>query len=500
MGKKLYVSPTEYVDVAATDSLAAMIATRERSIDFTALGMYLPNPDPVLKKMGKDIEVYTELRSDAHVSGCIASRKAGVKSLKWAIDRGKAKSRQAKVIEDAFSRLRLAKIISEILDAVLYGYQILEVVWERDGSYVLPKIVQGKPQRWFVFNDKNELRFRTKQDFINGEAVPERKFLIVQNEATYINPYGFPQLSCCFWPATFIKGGFKFWVTFTEKYGMPWPIAKHPRGAQTTEINQLLDMLDKMVQDGIAAIPEDSSVDLTMSATRASADLYSLLIDYCEKRISTAILGHQGAAQSTPGKLGNDNTALAVRDEIIMGDKQLVEDNMNQLIDWTYELNFAGGDRPRFSLYAEEDVDSALAERDSKLASTGQIQFQQQYIDRAYGFEKGDVIVVVPAPPASPFASAAPAFAEPGAAPAAIIAGQQQLDAAAGSLGARQLQGQADALLKPIIKLVNEGRGFTEIQKGLVQLFPKLDDSELQEMLARAVFLGKVWGRLNGGK
>ena len=78
-------------------SLAKEIATRERSIDFYSLGMYLPNPDPVLKKMGKDITVYKELLSDAHVGSCITSRKAGVKSMLWEIDRGKSKSRQAKL-------------------------------------------------------------------------------------------------------------------------------------------------------------------------------------------------------------------------------------------------------------------------------------------------------------------------------------------------------------------------------------------------------------------
>ena len=66
--KGIWVSPTEFVQFGEpSNKLSDQIATRGRSIDFHALGMYLPNPDPVLKALGKDIKVYQELRADAHV-------------------------------------------------------------------------------------------------------------------------------------------------------------------------------------------------------------------------------------------------------------------------------------------------------------------------------------------------------------------------------------------------------------------------------------------------
>ena len=104
MKKGLWINEKTFVQFSdkTTNSLSAEIATRQRSIDFYSLGMYLPNPDPVLKKMGKDIVVYNELLSDGHLGGCVTSREAGVKSLEWEIDRGKSKSRQAKLIDDLF--------------------------------------------------------------------------------------------------------------------------------------------------------------------------------------------------------------------------------------------------------------------------------------------------------------------------------------------------------------------------------------------------------------
>ena len=40
--------------------LVTVIATRAKAIDFWSFMHYLPNPDPVLKKMGKDISAYRE--------------------------------------------------------------------------------------------------------------------------------------------------------------------------------------------------------------------------------------------------------------------------------------------------------------------------------------------------------------------------------------------------------------------------------------------------------
>ena len=41
-----------------------VIATRAQAIDYYAIGHYLPNPDPVLKKMGRDISAYREVLAD----------------------------------------------------------------------------------------------------------------------------------------------------------------------------------------------------------------------------------------------------------------------------------------------------------------------------------------------------------------------------------------------------------------------------------------------------
>ena len=97
--------------------LSEEIATRKRSINFYSLGTYLPDPDIVLRKQGKDVRIYKELLCDPHVFACVQSRKAGVLSLEWDLNRGVDKDKNAELVEKLLKKLNLNKIINDILDA-----------------------------------------------------------------------------------------------------------------------------------------------------------------------------------------------------------------------------------------------------------------------------------------------------------------------------------------------------------------------------------------------
>ena len=197
--------------------LSDEIATRKRSINFYSLGSYLPDPDIVLRKQGKDVKIYRELFCDPHVFACIQSRKAGVLSLEWDINRGLDKAKDAELVEDLLKKLDIHKLINDILEATLFGFQPIEIMWGKVGNYVLPLELKAKPPEWFCYDEENQLKFRTKEHYW-GEELPPKKFLCPQNNPSYDNPYGERVLSRVFWPVTFKKGGLKFWVVFTEKY------------------------------------------------------------------------------------------------------------------------------------------------------------------------------------------------------------------------------------------------------------------------------------------
>lgn len=485
--KGMWVSPTEFVQFAESGkSLSDQIATRSRSIDFYALSTYLPNPDPVLKALGKDIKVYRELRADAHVGGCIRRRKAAVKALEWGLDRDKAQSRVAKSVQAIFADLDLSRIITEMLDAVLYGYQPMEVMWGKVGGYLVPVDIVGKPADWFVYDEENQLRLRTRQSPLKGEELPARKFLVPRQDASYDNPYGFADLSMVFWPTTFKKGGLKFWVQFTEKYGAPWVIGKHPRSASDTETNLLLDRLEDMVQDAVAVIPDDSSVDIKEAAGKTgSTEVYERLLHFCRSEVSIALLGQNQTTEATANR-ASAQAGLEVTRDIRDGDKAIVQEAFNTLIRWVCELNFSDGARPVFDMWEQQEVDKVLAERDEKLVRAG-AKLTPAYFKRAYSLQGGDLDEAPqPVTPAAEFAESETGFPD-----------QQALDEIVASLSAETLDEEAGAILRPLLDDLLAARDEDAAIRLLGKAYPQLDSSLIEERLVQLMFAAELLGRVS---
>nr|DAU52937.1 MAG TPA: portal [Caudoviricetes sp.] len=471
-------------------NLTDEIATRKRALNFYSLANILPDPDIVLRKQGKDMKIYKELLCDPHVFACVQSRKAGVLSLNWEINRGLDKDEKAEEIEKLLKKLNIHKLINDILEATQYGFQPLEIIWKKHKSgYVLPEKITAKPPEWFCFDDDNNLKFRTKENYY-GEIVPDKKFLLAQNNPSYNNPYGERTLSRVFWAVTFKKGGMKFWVVFTEKYGMPHLIGKHPRGATKEETNTLADMLEEMVQDAIAIIPDDSSVEIQEANKSSSADIYEKLIDKMNSEISKAVLGQTLTTEiGSTGSYAASNTHMQVRQDIIDADKKLVESVINQLIQWIYEINFPNDNIPVFEMYAPEDVDLTLAQRDKILSDTG-VKFTKEYFIKNYGLEDEDfeireTVIPVQSPQFKEFKEEEP-----------IAPGQKQLEELFKFVSETELSEQAQKLLNPIIGLIDSCENYEDLEDVLNE--KNLKSKKFEQDLQKALFLCELQGRADG--
>lgn len=492
----LWIDRSTFIEFAdkTPSSLSAEIATRARSLDYYGIGMYLPNPDPVLKKTGQDIKVYEEMLSDAFVSGCVTSRQAGVKSLDWQIDRGKAQSRQAKLITGLFNGFDMDRILTDILRAPLFGYEVLEVIWEKAGDYWLPADIIGKPQHWFCFYaDDNSLRFKTKENIMPGEVVPKRKFIVARRNASYANPYGVPILSSVFWPLTFKKGGFKFWIRLSEKYGMPFLWGKLPRGLEQKEYDNLADMLESMIQDAVAVTPDDASVEMMVAEGKgAQASIYKDLIETCKTEISISILGQNLTTEVKGGSLAASETHMRVREEIVEADKKIVERVFNTLIGWIYELNFGSGERPTFGLYQEEDVDKTLAERDGILSQQVGVKFTPQYITREYGFEEGDIESVG--------GPQGPGNGGPGPATAEFAEGEKAKTPVDGMVMRAAAQAKMDGILGPIQKMIDDATSMEDLRDRILSSYKDLSAIDLGNLMQRAFAAAELAGRFDVGQ
>ncbi|MCZ7600799.1 MAG: DUF935 domain-containing protein [Gammaproteobacteria bacterium] len=126
----------------------------------------------------------------------------------------------------------------------------------------MPALVADKPQRRFLFDTDNNLRLKTRDNITPGEELGEFKWLVTRHMPKHDNPYGVAVFSACFWPYTFKHAGFRYFTKFVERYGIPTPVGKYPPGTREQEINELVNRPAQMIEDAVAAIPSDASVEL----------------------------------------------------------------------------------------------------------------------------------------------------------------------------------------------------------------------------------------------
>lgn len=457
-----------------------VIATRAQAIDYYAIGYYLPNPDPVLKKMGRDISAYREVLADSHVAGCVRRRKAAVKGLEWRIT-PTGREDVDEQLEAIFDELPLNQIMSQILNATLFGYQALEILWVYEDGIWKPLDIQGKPPEWFVFDEDNQLKLRTKDHYFDGIALPEKKFLLATQDATYENPYGQGDLSKCFWAATFKKGGFKFWLEFAEKYGSPWLVGKHPRTSTPTETEDLLDSLEQMLGTAVAAIPDDSSINLLESASKGgSSQVFDDFLRYCKSEISVAILGQDQTTEADSNR-ASATAGLEVLEDIRNDDARLVESVFNQLLSWLCELNFTVDTLPKFELFEQESVDKLQAERDEILSRVG-VKFTQQYLQRTYNFEEGDIELV-----AEDADKPQAQFAEP----------EMPKNIADGIVEQLEVEGEpyVESWLQQVQDKLSQAESLEDFRNQLDSLIPELTFAEYAKVMAWASTTAELAGR-----
>lgn len=488
---KIWMDENKFVELDDSKKLSTEISARSRSLDWMGIWALLPDPDPVLLKTGQGVEVLRNLLSDPHVWSCYQSRKSGTLSCEWKIKEAKKGSGQNKkgyeIIEKLMASLDVYQIISDMLEAPFFGISPLEIIWKTSKSSWTPERVEGKPPEWFAFDPDNKLRFLSMDNMIDGEEIPDYKFLLPSHHASYRNPYGERLLSKCFWPVIFKKGGFKFWAIFTEKYGMPWLVGHVPRNTNETERGMLLSRLSSMVQDAVAVINDDESIVITeASGKKASADIYEQLISVSNREISKAILGQTLTTElDKGGSFAATKSHMEVRADLVDQDKRMVCQAFSKLFSWVIEFNAPGSAVPDFAFFEEENIQKDLAERDEILTKQN-VKFTKFYYQRTYNLQEKD-FDIQDVPDAEPSAQQdTQEFAE----------GDNDISATPDAVAKKALaDASMDDIIDPAKKLLESVGSLEEFRDGLKNIYPDMDETQTGNLIHRAMVLSHLAGR-----
>jgi phage gp29-like protein len=368
------------------------LVTREQVLTFQRFIGILPNPDKVIQQNGGVSKIFPELKNDPHIWSCMQSRKAGVLSQDWDIFDRDANSDVSQFIRKIFQKLDVFNLMNNILESVFTGMQVLEIIWEYDenGNYI-PKDIIPKPLEWFYYDEQNILKFR-KRDSLKGDFLPESKFLIPRNLPTYSNPYGESLLAKCYWPATIKNVGFRFWMNFLEKYGLPIIIGQYTYSPTPEELQSLSDRLNELVESQTIATPNDINIDIRDIGQSKSVELYAQLIRMANAEISKALLSETLTTELEHGSYAASATHFKVREDVILSDKILVENTLNILCDYITKLNFPKMQSPIFKFRTQRNLSFDI-DNDVKLASIDNFQFKKEYFMKKYDLNENEFYI-----------------------------------------------------------------------------------------------------------
>lgn len=368
-------------------------ATRDKLEAFSNFYKSLPDPDKILEENNYDYEIYRDLLTDPHLMATIQQRKMQVQQMGWELEFDADEKIKQRLIEIA-RQLPLTDIISDTLDAIFFGFNVGEVMWEKDGKEIIPVNVVGKPQEWFMFTKKNELRMRTFKNglylFEEGQKLPDYKFILTQHKPTYVNPYGERILQKCYWSVQLKRGGIDFWQLMMERYGMPYLIGRYPNTFTQNQKDEFLDQLQQMVEDNITIFEETLGIELKESPQYDIGQLYERLVDFHNKEISKAVLT---VTLTTEIEGVGSYKASEIHREMLsylgVSDKKLVERSLNTLLDYYVKLNYSNVPCPRIKLNKKEAIVEESAERDKILSEIG-VTFTKDYFKKRYNLQDTD--------------------------------------------------------------------------------------------------------------
>ena len=490
------------------------IATVQKDVTSRPFSGILYAHDDTLQTRGggQNYKIYDDIERDCHAYGVLQKRKLAVVGCPWQVDAASEDALDVKAADMVRAQLsaigvppadnpgeqivvasNFDLVSYNLLDALLKGFAVGEIMWDVDGGEIVVREVRPRDQRRFNFDIDYKLRLKTWGNFIPGEEVPARKFLVHSFGAKDGIPFGLGLGSRLFWPVLFKRQGIGFWLTLLDKYGSPTSVGKYPNGSSPADQTKLLDALGAIAQDAGVIVPEDMVIEL-LEATRAGTVSYESFARYMDEEMTFAVLGESPAAKGAGGALGAAaNEREEVRMELVQADADLLSATLNATLSpWLTAYNVPGARPPKIWRQVKKPEDLVKrSERDKNVFALGFRPTLAQ-ITETYGGEWE----VAPAAPVPAHPVAGPGTATGGAefAEAASGDGIDDLIAAAMSEWQPDLAPMIAPLQAALSAAAAQGETAAQLIARLPEVMAKMNPDPLAARLTQAAFTAHLAG------
>lgn len=398
-------TPRDFAKKAAKPTqkvLTSEVASAATDPNFYSALQVLPNPDAVLRKLGRDQSIYDAISYDSHVMGELRAIYGALLKNEWRLLAGGDAPEDTAALELCIKVFNEApapnsswsNFIWNVYQAVFRGYTVGEVIWSKQDRFLVPSQVLDKPNRRFAMGNERELRVLSKGNLVHGDPVDDLKFLLTRHMPDYDNPYGKAVFSSCFWPYTFKHNGMRWYSKLIQRFAIPSTVARYSPGTTDAEQDALLDAVVGMIEDNAIVVPQGTEVELIQLTGSAHAP-HEGFINLCNREMSKALTSQTLASEVT--EAGSRSTAGVQKersDDNSEADREMVQRTMQKLVDWICALNFPNAKRPIWQFYDEKDVTAAEVDTLDKASKLVPLRRDEVYERLQLGQpQEGDEVV-----------------------------------------------------------------------------------------------------------
>lgn len=359
-------------------------------------GVLQPTDEVLVSRGGASaIKIYDEIRRDPHAFAILQKLKLEVVSREWKVEPAsdsRLDKKAAAEVERQLKAINLDRLTKGLLGAVLKGFSVAEVLWSSTSLGWEATAVKVKKQRRFRFTIDGSLRILTRSNSMDGEPVPDRKFIVHRHtiDDDDDDPYGVGLGSVLFWPAWFKRQVLAHWLRGTEKHATPTTVMKYDGAFDEKRQAQLTGVLRQMANDTGLVIPDTVTAELLESKNAGGGDFFEKLARYLDELMSEAVLGETlttNSGERGARSLGEIHNEIRIAIAKAASD-MVCETIRDTLVRWIVELNYPGAGIPEVwrDFSETEDLDKKV-ERDQKLHEMGYEPADPDYISDTYGGE-----------------------------------------------------------------------------------------------------------------
>lgn len=442
---------------------------------------------------------------DGHIAAEMGKRRLAVSGLDWDVAppaNASAKEKQAAVrLHEALGEIPdFDELLFDLTDAIGKGFVGLEIEWHRLDGMWLPKTVTHRPQSWFRLHRAYRQEIRLRDGSVEGAPLQPFGWLTHTHKCKsgYLERSGLFRVLV--WPYLFKNYSVADLAEWLEIYGIPLRLGKYPSGAGEKEKASLLRALVNVGHNAAGIIPQGMEIDFHDAAT-GDAKAFELMIDWCERTQSKAILGATLTSQAGRGSNTNalGNVHNEVRKDLRDADAKQIAAALSR--DLLYSIGALNGwvdsmrrcPRFRFDIAECEDIQT-FGTALPGLVKLG-MKIERQWAQEKLGIPEpeagaellGEAAVQVDEPPAQrgrELRAAATAQPTPPAFPEAV----------ADRLGA-ELRPEMDAWFARLQAAVEESPSYEAFSARLLSEFHALPSDRLNEMVAKALMLAELGAR-----